>query len=90
MKDTFTFSAVVHKEEDHYVSFCLELDVSGQGETIEEAVSDLKEAVEIYIEEEGITFPIKRPFVTTFKVTGKKIRTRKTEKNSEKSSEKEW
>ncbi len=77
MKETFTFSAIVHKEGEQYVSFCLELDVSSQGETIEEAVSNLKEAVELYIEEEGITFPIKRPFVTTFKVTGKRSRARK-------------
>jgi predicted RNase H-like HicB family nuclease len=71
MKETFTFSAIVHKGDNQYVSFCPELDMSSQGKTIEEAVSNLKETVEVYIEEVGVTLPIRRPFVTTFKITGK-------------------
>ncbi|KKG07590.1 type II toxin-antitoxin system HicB family antitoxin [Methanosarcina sp. 2.H.A.1B.4] len=72
MTEMFTFSAVVQKENERYVSSCLELAISSQGKTIEDAVSNLKEAVELYIEKEDITLPIKRPFVTTFKVTGKR------------------
>lgn len=67
----FTFSARVQKKNGLYTSSCLELDVSSQGKTIEEAVSNLKEAVELYIEKEGLTLPIKRPFLTRFKVAGK-------------------
>ena len=72
MTEIFTFSAVVQKEKERYVSSCLELDISSQGKTIEEAVSNLKEVVELQIEKEGINLPIKRPFLTTFKVTGKR------------------
>jgi len=72
MTEMFTFSAVVKKEKERYVSSCLELDISSQGKTIEEAVSNLKEVVELQIEKEGINLPIKRPFVTTFKVTRKR------------------
>ncbi len=64
---TNIFTAVVHKEENLYVAECSEVGTASQGETIEEAVSNLKEATELYLEE----FPIKqtfRPFLTTFEV----------------------
>ncbi|MCP3891233.1 MAG: type II toxin-antitoxin system HicB family antitoxin, partial [Desulfobulbaceae bacterium] len=41
---------------------------ASQGENIEEAVNNLREATELYLEE----FPVKqtfRPFLTTFEVT---------------------
>jgi len=60
-------TAVVHKEEDMYVAECPEVGTVSQGKTIEDAVSNLKEATEVYLEE----FPIKgisRPIVTTFEV----------------------
>ena len=62
-----TFTAVVHKEEDLYVAECPEVGTASQGETIEQAVINLQEATELYLEE----FPIKqtfRPFMTTFEV----------------------
>lgn len=62
-----TFTAVVHKEENLYVAECPEVGTASQGETIEEAVNNLKEATELYLEE----FPVKqtfRPFLTTFEV----------------------
>lgn len=43
------FTAVLHKEDDWYVSLCPELDVASQGKSIEEAVSNLKEAVELFL-----------------------------------------
>lgn len=71
MAEMFTFTAMVHKENNWYRSSCLELDISSHGKTIEDAVSNLKKAVELHIEREGLTLPIKRPFMTTFKVAGK-------------------
>lgn len=72
MTEMFTFTAMVQKKEgEWYISSCLELNISSQGRTIEEAVSNLKEAVELHIEREGLALPIKRPFLTTFKVAGK-------------------
>ena len=44
------FTAVINKEEKWYVAHCVELDVVSQGKTIEEAQSNLKEAVELYLE----------------------------------------
>ena len=44
------FAASVWKEGDWYVSQCLEIDVASQGETEEEALANLKEALELYFE----------------------------------------
>lgn len=45
------FTAVIHKEDDLYVAQCLETGTVSQGSTIEEAVSNLKEATELYLDE---------------------------------------
>jgi predicted RNase H-like HicB family nuclease len=47
---TFDFTAVVWKEKEGYVSKCPELGVASCGDTITEATANLKEAVELYIE----------------------------------------
>ena len=46
-----TFTAVVHKEEDLYVAECPEVGTVSQGCTIEEAIRNLKEATDLYLEE---------------------------------------
>jgi predicted RNase H-like HicB family nuclease len=46
-----TFTAVIHKEDEIYVAECPEVGTVSQGGTIEEAVSNLKEATELYLEE---------------------------------------
>lgn len=45
------FSAVLHKEDEMYVAECLEVGTISQGKTIEEAVRNLLEATELYLEE---------------------------------------
>ncbi len=62
-----TFTAVIQKEEDMYVAKCPEIGTVSQGRTVEEAVANLKEATELYLEE----FPLKEkahPILTTFEV----------------------
>jgi len=62
-----TFTAVLHKEENLYVAECPEVGTVSQGSTVEEAVANLKEATELYLEE----FPlpeVTRPLLTTFEV----------------------
>jgi predicted RNase H-like HicB family nuclease len=63
-----TFTAVIHREEDLYVATCPELGTVSQGGTIDEALANLKEATELYLEE----FPLPdvgRPLLTTFEAT---------------------
>jgi len=57
-----TFTAVLHKEENIYVAECPEVGTVSQGYSIEEAISNLKEATELYLEE----FPVKEIFVKPF------------------------
>jgi predicted RNase H-like HicB family nuclease len=46
-----TFAAVIHKEGVWYVAECPEVGTASQGQTIEEAVENLQEATELYLEE---------------------------------------
>jgi predicted RNase H-like HicB family nuclease len=46
----FSFTAIIEHEEDMYVALCPELDVASQGNTVEEAKSNLSEAVELFLE----------------------------------------
>ena len=41
----------VYKESPYYVAQCLNVEVSSFGETVEEAIGNLKEAVELYFED---------------------------------------
>jgi predicted RNase H-like HicB family nuclease len=43
--------AALHREEDWYIAQCLEVDAASQGHTIDEALANLAEAVELYPEE---------------------------------------
>jgi predicted RNase H-like HicB family nuclease len=59
------FTAVLHREGKLYVAECPEVGTVSQGYTIEDAVVNLKEATELYLEE----FPLpeaNRPLLTTF------------------------
>ena len=57
------FPARVWKEGDWYVSQCLEVDVASQGETEEEALANLKEALELYFEPPQATRPPKQRYI---------------------------
>jgi predicted RNase H-like HicB family nuclease len=41
----------IYREPPHYVAQCLNVDVSSFGATPEEAVANMKEAVELYLED---------------------------------------
>lgn len=47
---TFDYTAVVWKEKEGYVSKCPELGVASCGDSISEAMENLKEAVDLYLE----------------------------------------
>ncbi|XWK88238.1 MAG: type II toxin-antitoxin system HicB family antitoxin [Phormidium sp.] len=48
---TKTFTTIIYKEEDMYIAECPEIGTVDQGETIEEAIENLKEATKLYLEE---------------------------------------
>lgn len=47
---TYQLTAIIEKEGDGYVSFCPELDIASQGDTIKDARANLKEALELFFE----------------------------------------
>ncbi len=49
---------IVYKEGKYFVSQCININVSSFGNTKDEAVKNLKEAVELYLEDENIEFPL--------------------------------
>jgi predicted RNase H-like HicB family nuclease len=60
-----TLTAVLHKEDDMYVAECAEVGTVSQGYSIEDALSNLREATELYLDE----FPVpkfEKVLMTTF------------------------
>ena len=51
------FAATVWREGDWFVSQCLEIDLASQGETEDEALANLREALELYFEPPVATHP---------------------------------
>lgn len=53
------FSAVVSKGKVAFVAFCPELGVTSQGETEKKACENLKEAIELYLEDDDVKDALK-------------------------------
>jgi len=51
---TTEFKNIVWKEGPHYVALCLNVEVSSFGDTKEEALQNLKEAIGLYMEDTPI------------------------------------
>jgi predicted RNase H-like HicB family nuclease len=47
-----TIKYIIYKEGKFYVSQCLNVEISSFGNTIDEAASNLKEALDLYFEDE--------------------------------------
>ena len=50
MNQKFQFTAVIEREGDGFVSLCPELDIASQGSSVEEAKTNLMEAVQLFFE----------------------------------------
>ncbi len=67
---SFKVTVVIQKDDDWFVAKCVENSVASQGKTVEEAMNNLKEALELYYEDipkEDIKE--KQLFVTTMELT---------------------
>lgn len=60
-------TAIIRKEEDWLVAECPEVGTASQGRTVEEAIANLKEATEVYLEEFP-QVPTTHPILTTFEI----------------------
>lgn len=61
------YTAIIHREGEFFVALCPETGTVSQGSNIEEAVENLKEATELYLEEFSLP-PVSRSLITTFEV----------------------
>jgi len=43
-------TAIIERENNGYISLCPELDIASQGDSIEEARDNLREAIELFFE----------------------------------------
>ena len=46
----FRFTTIITQEDAHYIARCVEVGVVSQGISVEEAMNNLKEAVDLYFE----------------------------------------
>ena len=59
------------EEEDWFVATCLENNIASQGKTIDEATENLKEAIELFYEdetEEKIVLPYEQVYITSLEM----------------------
>jgi len=69
---TFKGTIIIKKEEDWYVATCLENNIASQGKTIDEAIENLKEAIELFYEDETeekiMLPPYEQVFITSLEM----------------------
>lgn len=63
--DPAEFTAAITHEAPWYVARCLDVEVASQGESAEEALANLKEALELYFEDEDLAEELEPPIIAT-------------------------
>ena len=61
-------TTVIQQEDDWYVAKCLENNVASQGRTLDEAMGNLKEALELYFEDTDNLPVFQKTFITTMEI----------------------
>jgi len=64
----FNLTVAITQSENWFVAKCLENSVASQGKSMEEALSNLKEALELYFEDNDDIPEVKQTFVTTMEI----------------------
>ena len=63
------FTVAVTHEAPWYVARCLDVEVASQGESVEEALANLKEALELYFEDEALPDELEPPIIATLRLS---------------------
>lgn len=50
LRATLAWRRIIEQEDDGFVALCPQLDIASQGETVQEAKSNLTEAIELFFE----------------------------------------
>ncbi|HYO60978.1 MAG TPA: type II toxin-antitoxin system HicB family antitoxin [Actinomycetota bacterium] len=59
------FTAAITRDEGWYVARCLEVEVTSQGKSVEEAQANLKEALELYFEDQPLPSDVEPPIIAS-------------------------
>ena len=62
-------TAAVTHELPWYVARCLEVEVTSQGESVEDALANLKEALELYFEDSPVPRDIEPPIIAAVELS---------------------
>lgn len=65
---SFRSNVYVIKEDDWYVANSIETGVASQGKSIEEAINNLKEALELYFEDNNVDNKVAQTYLTQLEV----------------------
>jgi len=68
MSHPLRLTATVIPDGDWFVARCVEVEVASQGQTIEEALANLREAPELYYEDEPAPKALPEPIVAPIEV----------------------
>lgn len=63
-----TLTAAVVQDGEWYVARCLEVEVASQGETIDEALANLRQALELYFEDDEVPATFAHPLITPIEI----------------------
>lgn len=61
-------TAAVTQDGSWYVAKCLEVEVASQGTTVEEALANLREALELYFEDTDAPRPMPSPIIAPVEI----------------------
>ncbi len=63
-----TLTAAVVKDGEWFVARCLEVEVASQGVTVDEALANLREALELFFEDDEVPASFVHPLVTPIEI----------------------
>jgi predicted RNase H-like HicB family nuclease len=61
-------TAAITHEPPWYVARCLDVEVTSQGESVEDALENLREALELYFEDEPLPEASEPPIITSVEI----------------------
>lgn len=64
-----TFTVAITHEGEWYIARCLEVEVTSQGESLDDALVNLREALELYFEDEASPPDLVHPLITTVRLS---------------------
>jgi predicted RNase H-like HicB family nuclease len=62
------FTAAITHEPPWYVARCLDVEVTSQGETVEDAIANVREALELYFEDAPLPESNEPPIIASVEI----------------------